>query len=538
MLIPAHRNPSSPSAPHLTPLGNPRLSPISNPALSPISNPALSPLSNPALSPISNPRLSPISNPALSKISNPALSAISNPRLSPFQNPRAKRTLPPAWTDSIFSIPGTSWTAMRYSLLMTLRLFMTYLEMRSGLRCSQIATTGSSCHLMVVPRSSSGGSCKRRHSCDFEIVRLLHWLRSTCPIRCPAVRSYVRATTWRSYDAHGFGFETIDADNSTAPADERFAGRRGVCGSRAAAFRMFDQDSTPAHWKAAADRAKRLAANLAIAIDGLADRAKNETGLSMSDVRRQVGALCLWPGGSTVRAGALERVRGIANAYKHQNLSDPNLPISSDRDVLVVGLGYGKDGYGVGKPSGIEVFWLQKRMVNPGNSSVMRRLPSPHGFISSERGALPSRAIRSACSICNCIREQARGQTQALAAHAKRWANVSWIGFARNSRHIRLTALGRLQTLKVWRRHYFKRWRLGSADTSHILPALPLWGRPTGSARRGGSASLRVGRRSAGAEPRRPQRVRRVRPSPAEGPPARGYAEIAGGSSAGDLEAR
>lgn len=46
-------------------------------------------------------------------------------------------------------------------------------------------------------------------------------------------------------------------------------------------------------------------------------------------------------------------MRGVANAYKHQNLSDPTLPITSDADVLVVGLGYGLDG--VGKFGGVEV---------------------------------------------------------------------------------------------------------------------------------------------------------------------------------------
>lgn len=48
-------------------------------------------------------------------------------------------------------------------------------------------------------------------------------------------------------------------------------------------------------------------------------------------------------------------MRGVANAYKHQNLSDPTLRIASDADVLVVGLGYGLDGYGVGKFGGAEV---------------------------------------------------------------------------------------------------------------------------------------------------------------------------------------
>jgi hypothetical protein len=36
-------------------------------------------------------------------------------------------------------------------------------------------------------------------------------------------------------------------------------------------------------------------------------------------------------------------------------LTDPTLPITSDNDVLVVALGYGLDGYGVGKFDGEEV---------------------------------------------------------------------------------------------------------------------------------------------------------------------------------------
>jgi len=50
----------------------------------------------------------------------------------------------------------------------------------------------------------------------------------------------------------------------------------------------------------------------------------------------------------------------VANAYKHANLSDPNLPISSDEDVLVVALGYGLDGFGVGKYGGVEVIVREK----------------------------------------------------------------------------------------------------------------------------------------------------------------------------------
>ncbi|MFZ1010638.1 MAG: hypothetical protein WAN65_27615, partial [Candidatus Sulfotelmatobacter sp.] len=45
----------------------------------------------------------------------------------------------------------------------------------------------------------------------------------------------------------------------------------------------------------------------------------------------------------------------VANAYKHDKLHDPKHPIRSDDDVLVVGAGYGIDGFGLGKFGGIEV---------------------------------------------------------------------------------------------------------------------------------------------------------------------------------------
>lgn len=122
----------------------------------------------------------------------------------------------------------------------------------------------------------------------------------------------------------------------------------------------YTQDGNPAHWKPAADRAKRRAANLAVAIDGLADRAENDMCVLKSDIRQQVGALCIWPGGSSHRADALGRVRAIANVYKHQKLSDPKLPIASEEDVFALSVGFGKDGFGVGKFGGVEVFITDK----------------------------------------------------------------------------------------------------------------------------------------------------------------------------------
>jgi hypothetical protein len=115
-----------------------------------------------------------------------------------------------------------------------------------------------------------------------------------------------------------------------------------------------------ARWEAEARLAKRRAAELAIAIDGLPDRCKKDLGLTVVQIRAAVAALCIFPGATSLRQGSLERVRGVANAYKHENLSDPTLPITSDADILVVGLGYGLDGFSVGKFSGVEVLVREK----------------------------------------------------------------------------------------------------------------------------------------------------------------------------------
>jgi hypothetical protein len=117
----------------------------------------------------------------------------------------------------------------------------------------------------------------------------------------------------------------------------------------------YQADSAPVEWAAAARTAKRRAAELAIAIDGLPDRCDIELALRKLVIRYTVSALCHWPGTANLRAGAHDRVRGVANAYKHRKLSDPTLPISSEADVLVVGLGHGLDGWGVGKHGGVEV---------------------------------------------------------------------------------------------------------------------------------------------------------------------------------------
>jgi hypothetical protein len=130
--------------------------------------------------------------------------------------------------------------------------------------------------------------------------------------------------------------------------------------AEAALTAAYAADSTPAMWETAANLAKRRAAELAIAVDGLTDRCCNELGSSKAYIRKSVTALCVWPGTSLPRPDCIERVRGVANAYKHENLTDKTLPITSASDVLVVALGYGLDAFGVGKYSGVEVIVRDK----------------------------------------------------------------------------------------------------------------------------------------------------------------------------------
>lgn len=130
----------------------------------------------------------------------------------------------------------------------------------------------------------------------------------------------------------------------------------------AADYLAAEQELSAAYTAAASDlsacrveaaKAKRLAANAAVAIDGLADRAGRALQLAPNAVRQQVGPLCSL--GTSQRAGCIERVRAVADAYKHDELNNPQHPITSNDDVLVVAPGYGIDGFGVGKFGGVEV---------------------------------------------------------------------------------------------------------------------------------------------------------------------------------------
>ena len=72
---------------------------------------------------------------------------------------------------------------------------------------------------------------------------------------------------------------------------------------------------TPIHWATAGQHAKRRAAEVAVAIDGLADRAANDLGTTPENVRNAVAPYCTI--GSVARPGSIERVCAVANAYKH-----------------------------------------------------------------------------------------------------------------------------------------------------------------------------------------------------------------------------
>jgi hypothetical protein len=104
--------------------------------------------------------------------------------------------------------------------------------------------------------------------------------------------------------------------------------------------RAVQRDADPDSWAEEGQRAKRCAAEVAIAIDGLADRAASALSLTPDEVRAQVAHRCVI-GGAT-RPGCIDRVCAVANAYKHAGPLLPKHPINSES--LATGAGYGIDG--------------------------------------------------------------------------------------------------------------------------------------------------------------------------------------------------
>jgi hypothetical protein len=97
-----------------------------------------------------------------------------------------------------------------------------------------------------------------------------------------------------------------------------------------AAFAAADNDQSKCQTEC--ETAKRRAAEVAVALDGLAYRAGQALGFKPNDIRAQVAPLCAING--VVRQGCVDRVCAVANAYKHSLLNDPKHPIRSDADVL------------------------------------------------------------------------------------------------------------------------------------------------------------------------------------------------------------
>lgn len=107
------------------------------------------------------------------------------------------------------------------------------------------------------------------------------------------------------------------------------------------------------------DAVLRKAYETSIALDGLVDRASTEFSLSKREVIDAVDPGCKFPIGAQ-RPGCIERIRAVANAYKHADLNDKSLPLTSDKDVFFYGAGFGVDGYGVGKSGGMETLMRDK----------------------------------------------------------------------------------------------------------------------------------------------------------------------------------
>lgn len=75
----------------------------------------------------------------------------------------------------------------------------------------------------------------------------------------------------------------------------------------------FSCNADPQSWATEGQQAKRRAAEVVIAIDGLADRAASTLELAPDNVRKQVAQCCVI--GGAQGQGCIERVWAVANAY-------------------------------------------------------------------------------------------------------------------------------------------------------------------------------------------------------------------------------
>jgi hypothetical protein len=161
-------------------------------------------------------------------------------------------------------------------------------------------------------------------------------------------------------------------------------------------------------------QAKRRAAEVAIAIDGLVDRAAKALGLSKGEVRRQVASRCRID--RVPRPECIKRVRAVANAYKHAVLDDETLPITSESDVLATGPGYGVDGYGLGKFSGVEVLVHQKNgKQRKFLADVSWSIAGWFQFLADQGAVLPLQEY----VVCNRIVKAGRAKRKASRARRK-----------------------------------------------------------------------------------------------------------------------
>ena len=126
-----------------------------------------------------------------------------------------------------------------------------------------------------------------------------------------------------------------------------------------ASAEYFSIEESTANAEGDTDAVLRKAYDTSIALDGLVDRASLEFSLSKREVIDAVDRESRFPGGAE-RPGCIERIRAVANAYKHAELSDKSLPLTSDQDVFFFGAGYGVDGFGVGKFGGMETLMRDK----------------------------------------------------------------------------------------------------------------------------------------------------------------------------------
>ena len=160
----------------------------------------------------------------------------------------------------------------------------------------------------------------------------------------------------------------------------------------------FDQSPDPVHWATAGQQAKRRAAEVAVAIDGLADRASNELGITPENVRNAVVPYCTI--GGIARPGSIERVCAVANAYKHAGPLRGKHPIASELDILATGAGYGIDGYGVGKFGGVEVLVTERDgTVRKFLGDVPWAIAGWFQFLAAQGAAVPPDECR-ACGLC------------------------------------------------------------------------------------------------------------------------------------------